>query len=50
MNIDELINKILKEEEFSNLKLEDVKEILNIIETESDLASAWGNFSYNSDL
>ena len=24
--------------------------ILNIIETESDLASAWGNFSYNSDL
>ena len=24
--------------------------ILNIIESESDLASAWGNFSYNSDL
>ena len=24
--------------------------ILNIIETESDLALAWGNFSYNSDL
>ena len=24
--------------------------ILNIIETESDLASAWRNFSYNSDL
>ena len=24
--------------------------ILNIIETESDLASAWGNFSYNSDF
>ena len=24
--------------------------ILNIIETESDLASAWKNFSYNSDL
>ena len=24
--------------------------ILNIIEKESDLASAWGNFTYNSDL